>query len=281
MKCLITGATGFLGTTLTQELVQQHHEVIPLPRQILYDTVELYLFVKSVKPDWVFHLAAYGNKYDQTDEMMIIQANISSTLNMLYATKDINYKAFINCGSSSEYGTKHKPMKETDSLDTDTFYGVTKASATLLCRAFAKKYDKPVVTVRPFSVYGAGDDPNKFISTAINSFKKGEEMKLSPGVHDWIEVSDFISGLITVAKNATKLKGRAVNIGTGVQHSNHAVIAILKELFSTPGKVHPTHKLRDYDTSECWVADNTLLKSLGWEPQYSLEKGLQKLIYAQ
>lgn len=281
MKVLITGMSGFLGAGLQKALVQRSDDVYTIHHQSLQDRPFLTSQLKQLKPDWIFHLAAYGNKYHQTEDWEIINANIIGTLNLLYASKDINYKAFINCGSSSEYGIKHKPMKETDSLDTDTFYGATKSSATMLCRAFAKKYNKPVVTIRPFSVYGAGDDPNKFISTAIRSFKSGEEMKLSPGVHDWIEVSDFISGVITVAKNAHKLKGQAVNIGTGLQYSNHAVVAILKELFAKPGQVHPTHRLRDYDTSECWVADSTLLKSLGWEAKYTLEKGLQKLIYAK
>jgi nucleoside-diphosphate-sugar epimerase len=277
--CLITGSNGFIGRYLTKALQSLDFRVVGVPRALLYKPVELKTFIHKHHPSFILHFASYGNKYDQQEDIKIINANIVTTVNLLYATKNTPYLGFIHCGSSSEYGTKMKPMKETDSLDTDTFYGASKASASLICRAFAKKYDKPVVTVRPFSVYGKDDDSNKFIQTAIRAFELDERMELAPGVHDWIEVSDFVQGVLTVMLHAKELQGKAVNIGTGEQTSNHGVISLLKDIYGKPGNIKHVGRMREYDTSVSWVADNELLSSFGWYPRFNLENGLRSLIY--
>lgn len=227
--------------------------------------------------DYIIHLAAYGNKYDQQDEFQMINSNIMKLWHLLEATKQIDYKAFINVGSSSEYGIKSSYMTEGDSLDTDTFYGVTKASATLICRAFAKKYNKPIVTVRPFSVYGAGDDPNKFILAAIKCFKDNEMLILSKGVHDWVHIDDVVAGILVVADKITKVQGQEVNIGTGIQTSNTEIVAYLRDFFMKPGRIEQVEQLRDYDTEKSWLCNNAKLKALGWKPKLSLERNLANL----
>ncbi|MCL5070652.1 MAG: NAD(P)-dependent oxidoreductase [Actinobacteria bacterium] len=277
-KCLLTGSSGFIGSSFKKRLTEKGFIIKAIPHHVLYQTNKLKKIVSKFSPNYIFHLAAYGNKYYQDDDSEIIKANIIGTVNLLYATKDINYDAFINTGSSSEYGIKNKKMSESDSLETDTFYGVTKAAATLICRAFSRKYSKFVVTVRPFSVYGPGDDKNKFIQIAIKSFQKNAELKLSKGVHDWIYIEDYIDGILKVAENAEFLQGKAVNIGTGIQLTNHDVIRTMEKIFGKRIKIVEIDKLRGYDTDVSWVADNTLLKSLGWLSKYSLMEGLIKTI---
>lgn len=277
-KCILTGASGFIGSALIKKLEAKEFVVKTIPHDILYQPNRLKRVVSNFSPNYIFHLAAYGNKYHQDDDLEIIKANIWATINLLYATKDIKYEAFINTGSSSEYGIKDKKMSESDSLDTDTFYGATKASATLLCRAFSKKYSKPVVTVRPFSVYGPGDDANKFIQVAIKSFQDNLDLKLAKGVHDWIYIDDYLSGVLKVANNAQKLKGKAVNIGTGIQSTNKELIQNLERIFGKKIKLIEIPRIREYDTSVSWVANNSVLKSLGWLPEYSLTEGLTKTI---
>lgn len=279
MEYLVSGANGFIGKALCQELSRKGQKVTALPREYLHKEPTLSSFLAKVRPDVIVHLAAYGNKYDQQEEEKIVKANIEGTWNLLKASKAIPYKAFINVGSSSEYGTKQRPMGEGDSLDTDTFYGATKASATLLCRAFAKKYGKPVVTVRPFSVYGEEDDPSKFIPTVIRCFKTNAELTLAPGVHDWVHINDFIKALMVVIKNAQGLKGRVVNIGSGRQTSNFEVTAILREILGVPGNIAYTYdKMRDYDTTQMWLCDNSLIRSLGWNPEMDLEEHLERMV---
>jgi nucleoside-diphosphate-sugar epimerase len=227
--------------------------------------------------DYIIHLAAYGNKYDQQNEFQMIQANILKTWHLLEGTKDIPYKAFINTGSSSEYGTKATRMFESDSLDTNTFYGATKAAATMLCRAFAKKYNKPIATVRPFSVYGIGDDPKKFIPTVISRIKNNEELTLSKGVHDWVHINDVVEAILLITQKIEEVKGQEINIGTGIQTSNLEVVTLLRDILSKPGKINYVEPLRDYDTDVLWVCDNNKLKSLGWKPAHDLEEYLARL----
>lgn len=281
INSLITGATGFIGTALRVSLLKKGHKVTALPRSMFYQKKKLREFVNNLQPDYIFHLASYGNKHFQQEEDKIFRANIIGTINLLKAVYDINFKAFINVGSSSEYGIKSKPMKEDDVLESETFYGVTKASATLLCRAFAKKYNKAIVTVRPFSVYGPNEDPNKFIPTVVGCGLKKQVLKLAPGVHDWVYLDDFIDGLLTVVKNAEKLKGKVVNIGSGIQTSNQGVVKIVESVIKNKISVEYVNPIRDYDTDFSWVADNSLLKSLEWKNKTSLKEGLTKIINEQ
>ena len=267
-RYLITGASGFIGQALCKKLTKLGHQVLPLPRK--WDSLPEF--------DCLIHLAAYGNKYNQEDEQEMFDSNILLLWKLLQETKNMKYKAFINTATSSIYGEKHKPMVESDSLDSDRFYGVTKACGSLLVRAFAKKYDKPAVTVVPFSVYGPNDDPKHFIPVAVNAFKNNKEFKLAPGMHDWIYIEDYIQGVFKLIEKAELLKGMMVNIGTGKQFSNLEVIAILRQLFSKPGKIKKVEQMRDYDT-QMWVADNSLLKELGWRQQFSLEEGLERCVY--
>lgn len=278
-KCLITGATGFIGSALKAEFVKRGYDVIPLPRQLLFKPKMLKKFVTDLNPDLIFHLATFGNRHFQTDERKIIKTNIDGTSNLLEACKDLRFTAFVNTGSSSEYGTKKRPIKEEDSLDSNTFYGVTKASATLLCRAFAHYYNKPIVTMRPFSVYGLGEPEGKFIPMLIRCAKEKQTFKLAPGVHDWIFIDDYINGVLKVVEYAKKLQGQVVNIGTGVQTTNKKVVEITEEVMGVKIKLKYIPSLREYDTDISWVADNTLLKSLGWRYKYDLSKGITKLVY--
>lgn len=274
LKCLLTGSSGFIGLALKKKLTEKGFIIKTIPHNCLHQPNKLKQIILAFSPNYIFHLAAYGNKYSQDDDLKIIRANITGTVNLLYSTKDIDYDAFINTGSSSEYGIKNKIMSESDSLDTDTLYGVTKASATLISRAFAKKYSKPVITVRPFSVYGPKDDTNKFIQVAIKSYQNNLGLKLAKGVHDWIYIDDYINGILKIVENAQKLKGKVINIGTGIQSTNHEIIKILENIFGKKIKIIEIDKLRVYDTSVSWVADNSILKSLGWLPKYSLKEGL-------
>lgn len=255
-RALITGSHGFLGEHLVASLEQQGCKVVRLSRD----------WRSLPKADYIFHLGAYGNKYDQQDEEKIFKANVVRTWDLLMASKDMPYKAFINVSSSSTL------------LPTETFYSATKAAMERICRAFVDKYDKPVVTVRPYSVYGLGDDPKHFIPVAIDAFKTNKDLTLAKGVHDWIHIEDLVEGIKIVVKNAEELKGREVNIGTGLQTSNYEIVSILRQVSGLPGKVKHVEQLRSYDTT-FWVADNSLLCSFGWEPQHNLEGDLEKMYY--
>lgn len=275
MKSLISGSHGFIGSHLAERLKQLGHTVVPIRRELLYSPNELEEFFKQESPDYIFHFAAYGNMSHQKEEQDIFKANVIGTWNMLSASKDINYQAFTNVGSSSEYGKKDKPMSETDLPETDTFYGASKVAGTYFARAFASQYNKPIVTVRPFSVYGPGEADYRFIPTVIKALYEKKPIRLADGCHDWIYIEDFINALIFATLYADQLKGEVLNLGSGRESGNSLVVAILQDLSGVQVQKLPYENARPHDSS-MWKADISRLKKLGFRYQHSLEEGLTK-----
>ena len=277
LTACVSGASGFIGSHLVKILQANNIEVFSLKRDDLNNPVNLEVFMKDFKPDYIFHLASYGNHYDQKDEDETLTANVIKTYFMLKACKNLDFKAFVNFSSSSVYGTKSSPMKEDQFLGTDTFYGCTKVAGEYLVRAFAKKYKKPYINVRPFSVYGEGEKDNRFIPTVIKSLLERKTIKLAEEpVHDWIYVNDFLIALLKIIEHSKDFAGESINIGTGTQYSNKQVVDILEKILDNKVKIKKVKFLRNYD-SDMWVADTMKLKLLGWSPQFTLEQGLAQV----
>lgn len=277
-QCLVTGAGGFIGSHLIVRLEERGFEPNALPREALTSLVILTKTLSELRPEVIYHLAAFGNHYQQTDRRKIFEANLFSTFNLLEASKDLGYQALVNTGSSSEYGNQARPMTEEMLPETDTFYGATKVGATFLARAYAIQLGLPIVTVRPFSVYGPGEANNRFIPTAIRCALTGEELTLGQGVHDWIYVDDFVDGMMLVSKKAKELAGEVVNIGSGTQYTNEEVVRAVETATGKVMNIKNTERLRVYDTQNMWVADNSKLRSLGWQPRYDLLQGIIKTV---
>lgn len=275
---LITGIHGFIAKHLALKLKMLGHEVISVERETLENPVNLTDALAHTKIDYIYHLAAYGNHSDQKDEDEIIATNIIKTRFLLDATKNHNYKAFINVSSSSVYGVKESPMKESDVLETTTLYGASKIAGEFLARAQAISKNKPIVSVRPFSVYGRGEGEHRFIPTVAKSIMEDKEFLLDPEVnHDWIYVEDFVAGMVVVAANAKKLKGGVVNIGSGEQFTNREIVDKLESVTGKTAKFKVKRGLREYEPKS-WVADISLIKSLGWQPKVDLYKGLKETV---
>lgn len=239
--------------------------------------MDLRILFQTEKPDYIYHLAAYGNMSHQKDIAMTVMANIIGTFNMLNESKELDYKAFIQFGSSSEYGKKNQAMAETDVLQPTTFYGASKAGATHLARAFALQYQKPIITVRPFSVYGEEEADFRFIPTICRSLILDQSFNLDEyGNHDWIYISDFIDGLFTIQEKVNYYKGEVINIGTGRMHTNKEIVQTLEKIAGKKALAVPMNNQRPND-SEVWMADITrLTKVFGWYPKVMLQEGLQK-----
>ena len=270
-KYLVSGSSGFLGTHLKNRL---KGTVVALPRELLLQPDKLKKFVVKTNPDVIIHCAAYGNMSYQKVPQDIFEANVIGSWNLLNACREIDFKAFVNIGSSSEYGEKSQPMSEGDVPETTTFYGASKVASTYLARASAFQFNKPIVTVRPFSVYGPAEADFRFIPTIMRCILKNEHMALVDGNHDWVFVDDFIDGILEVIAKLPEVKGRVVNIGTGIQTSNYEIV---KRLASFAGKnvadLNLTQIIKDTDT---WVADARLANYLGWKPNHTLAEGLKK-----
>lgn len=284
MKYAILGASGFIGRHLCEYLTTTGHEVRLIPRDMYGNYYTLKKYLTAENPDYIINCAAYGNHANQEvvenlDELYF--SNVISPLKLLTATKDIPYKGLVLMGSSSEYGRQTEPMDElTTPLETDTFYGATKVAQTYLARAFARQLNKPVLVVRPFSVYGPGEASFRFIPTVIRSIMTGEPMSLDPiPKHDWIYVEDFVRIMVKIASNPDAYPCEVVNIGTGIDHSNIEVAQLLEEISGGSVSIKSiAGKMRSFDTATSWKASPSLMRKLH-QPHTnltSLEDGLRK-----
>ena len=187
MKYIITGYTGFIGKSLLERLTNQ--ETLVIGRNWQTDP-ELHNKIQIFNPDYIIHCAA-----EIKDSSKTFESNILMTNWLLNVTQNIDYKAFISLGSSSEYGNTSYPISEKELLKPRTMYEATKGASTLLCQGFAREYNKPIAVVRPFSVYGAYEPDNRLIPTLFRNFKNNTISKISLGVHDFIHIDDFIDGI--------------------------------------------------------------------------------------
>ena len=149
-RAFVTGAGGFVGANLVRRLLRDGNEVHVLLREPnswrvdeivkdlrihlgdLRNAEQLTRTVEAVRPDWIFHLAAYGAYSWQTELSTMIETNITGTMNLLNAGLTAGFAAFVNAGSSSEYGFKHHAPSETEFLEPNSNYAVTKGIGRIL-----------------------------------------------------------------------------------------------------------------------------------------------------
>jgi nucleoside-diphosphate-sugar epimerase len=246
----------------------------------LRDEEGLRSLLLRIKPDVIYHLAAHGAYPFQTDADAVIQTNILGTWNLLKASSSIDYEAFVNTGSSSEYGWKDFAMRETDLLEPNSYYSVAKCAQTLLCQHFAKTHRKPVATFRLFSVYGPWEEPSRLIPTLVRRCLDGQELELVPPetARDFVFVDDVVDAYLRLPELA-KLGGEILNIGTGVQSTIKDVVsAVLAETHSNVACHWGRMKPRIWD-STIWVADITKSgRLLRWRPETTLERGIARTV---
>jgi len=294
---LVTGASGFIGSMLVRRLVNEHNKVHLILRSQskpwridkLLDKVKIHIsdlsqvsdlisIMKEVKPNIIYHLATNGAYSYQKDADQIIKTNIVGTWNLLQACNSIGYDLFVNTGSSSEYGFKQYAMRETDLLEPASYYAVTKCSQTLLCSHIAREEKRPIVTMRPFSVYGPYEEPKRFIPTLMNALFLHTKMNLvAPDIaRDYIYIDDIVDAYLRIDE-LKKSPGEYFNIGTGIQSSIKDVVDSAVMVTGRTTKFQwGRMKNRKWDT-KAWVADISKAKILlKWTPKISLEEGLKK-----
>jgi nucleoside-diphosphate-sugar epimerase len=298
-RVLITGATGFVGSNLCRRLLNEGHEVFCLlrpehePWRIegiradvrihtvdLMDQVRLSTLVSEVRPEWIFHLAAYGAYSWQADLDRLIRTNLLSTINLMQACLETGFEIFINTGSSSEYGLKDHAPAPTESIDPNSYYAVTKASATLFCRYTASRFHLPVPTLRLYSVYGPFEEPGRFIPTLI---VRGLEGSLPPLVdplvaRDYVYVRDVEDAYVRLASQPLGTNGDIFNVGTGTQTTIAEVVELARRVLGLSAAPEwGSMPRREWDTS-IWRADNRTLVARGWQPHVNLETGFGETI---
>jgi nucleoside-diphosphate-sugar epimerase len=300
-KVLITGGAGFIGANFVYKFLELGYKVFVFERKEanlwrinkildkinmyspnLLDYDELGKIILEIKPDIVLHFATYGAyQGSQQDINLTIDTNLKATINLINACQKVGVECFINTGTNSEYGIKQKPMKEIDVLEPDNLYAITKTASTYYCQMMAKNFNFPVVTIRPFAVYGYFEEKERLIPTILKSCLTGSELKLTRpnSVRDFIFIEDLMNGYLHVIKNIKNIKGQIFNLGSGKQTKIKDVVSIAKK--NTGSKIKPVYGgMKKVQTEpKNWVSDISKSKKiLKWKPAYSLEQGLLKNI---
>jgi len=297
---LITGAAGFVGANLVRYFLKRGASISIIKRrqsnlwrikdvieQIsvynadLLDQEKIYRAVKSIKPEIILHAATYGGHPFQIDSAKIIETNFLGTINLLKACRANAYELFINTGSSSEYGIKSSPIKETDLLEPLGEYGVTKAAAALYCQALAKKEGRPIVTLRLFSPFGYYEESIRLVPAVIISCLNGEAPKVSSpnAVRDFIFIEDVMAAYWKTVENKKDVCGEIINIGYGMQHTVKDVVSAVTTLTGAklPAQwgIFPNPRVEPRK----WQANISKAKKIiKWQPRTDLASGLQKTI---
>ncbi|HEU5321375.1 MAG TPA: NAD-dependent epimerase/dehydratase family protein, partial [Methylomirabilota bacterium] len=247
-RVLLTGATGFVGANLARRLLADGHEVhclvrpghaswrleairrdVRLHEAALTDAAGLVALLGRVRPDWVFHLAVHGAYSTQTALDVMVQTNVVGTINLVQAALAHGVEALVNTGSSSEYGFKDHAPAETEWLEPNSDYAVTKASATLFCRYTGQSQGAPVRTLRLYSVYGPWEEPSRLLPTILRRARAGLplEMAAPDAAHDFVYVDDVLDALTDVER-LPGASGEVFNLGTGVQSTLRDVVAAVQ-----------------------------------------------------
>jgi nucleoside-diphosphate-sugar epimerase len=294
---LVTGGTGFVGANLVRRLLADGHEVHLFTRRagkrwrlddILTDvrdhTVDLWdasmvgTLVERIRPSWVFHLATYGAYPEQDDFTQAVRTNVEGTLNLVRACISTGFEAFINTGSSSEYGFKDSAPDEAAGVDPISYYAATKASATIICRQLARMHAVRIATLRLYSVYGPYEEPGRLVPALVLAGLRGTLPPLAdPAVaRDFVYVNDVVDALILAAASPSLEPGDVYNVGSGIQTSLADVVATAQDVF---GLTHEPEwgsmASRPWDTS-VWIADARRIEQrLGWRYRNSFSDGLR------
>ena len=296
-RVLLTGGTGFVGANLARRLLRDGHELhllvrpgyqpwrieeiraeVQLHERHLHEVEAVSRLVSQIRPEWVFHLAAHGAYSWQTDWEQMVQTNIQGTMSLLSACLKTGFEAFVNTGSSSEYGFKDHAPAESEPIEPNSPYAVTKAAATMFCRQAAQSQRTPVPTLRLYSVFGPYEDPGRLLPVLIMRGLSGEWPPLAdPEVaRDFVYVDDVVEACLLAATRRTPEWGPIYNVGTGVQTTLREAVAAARQVMGiTAEPVWNDMPNRRWD-AKVWVSDNRKLREqLGWQPRRTFAEGLR------
>ncbi len=302
---LVTGADGFIGSHLVERLLDDGASVrafclynsngslgwldgLDPERRARLDVrlgdVRDARFVRQAVEgvDVVFHLAALiAIPYSYQAPESFVDTNVSGTLNVLEAVRDGGVRRLVQTSTSEVYGTPETvPITEDHPLHGQSPYSATKIAADMLCESYARSFETPVVTLRPFNTYGPRQSARAVIPTILGQMLAGTEQvrigSLEPK-RDFTFVSDTVDGFVRTA-TAVLEPGEVVQLGTGRTVTIGEVFEACRTVTgSTASPATDAVRVRP-DRSEVQVLlsdPSRAAKVLDWRPNVSLEDGLR------
>lgn len=307
-KVLVTGADGFIGSHLTESLLEKGYEVKAfsyynsfntwgwldtLPKEKL-DEIEVFTgdirdpngvrtAMKGV--DVVFHLAALiaiPFSYHSPDSY--VDTNIKGTLNVLQAGRDLELERILVTSTSEVYGTaQYVPIDENHPYQGQSPYSATKIGADRLAESFYRSFDMPISIVRPFNTFGPRQSARAVIPTIISQLLAGkEEIKLGSltPTRDFNYVKDTAAGFVAIAESNQTI-GEEINIATQQEISiGDLAKEIISQINPKATIVCEEERLRPKKSEvNRLLGSNEKLKRLtDWQQQYTFTQGIEETI---
>lgn len=306
-RVLITGAGGFIGSHLTEQMVKIGARVTCFIRynsrgdwgQIEYLSPDIKnhleiitgdlkdndaVFKSTKKCDVVFHLGALiAIPYSYIHPLDFVQTNVIGTVNILNACLRNGVGKIIHTSTSEVYGTaQYVPIDENHPLQGQSPYSASKISADKMAESYYCAFNLPVAIIRPFNTYGPRQSARAIIPTIITQTLTSKTIYLGDltPLRDFTYVQDTVNGFIKIAESS-KTIGEVINIGSGKVISVHELSRKIPELMNKKIKINTESKRIRPAKSEVLrlIADNHKAKELiDWQPTIPLEKGLRLTI---
>lgn len=308
MTVLVTGADGFIGSHLVEELVKKGEKVRAfayynsfnswgwldsLPKDVLS---QIEVFTGDIRDpngvreamkgiDTVYHLAALiaiPFSYHSPDSY--VDTNIKGTLNVLQAARDFGTKRVLVTSTSEVYGTaKYVPIDENHPFQGQSPYSATKIGADRIAESFYRSFEMPITIVRPFNTYGPRQSARAVIPTIITQLLAGkEEIKLGSitPTRDFNYVKDTANGFITLA-HAENTIGEEINIATQQEISiGDLANEMIRQINPNAKIITEDIRLRPEksEVNRLLGSNEKIMRLTDWKPQYTLEQGLAETI---
>ena len=304
-KVLVTGAGGFIGSHLTERLVELGAKTRGfvrysstgswgwLDQSPLKNDVEVVLgdirdqdtvAHATDGVDIVFHLAALiAIPYSYQAPLSYVRTNVEGTLNVLQAAQRAGSEIVVHTSTSEVYGTARTvPIDENHPLQGQSPYSASKIGADKIAESFHLSFGLPVVTVRPFNTFGPRQSARAVIPTIVTQALNDSEIRLGnlEPTRDLNFVADTVEGFIKAAETP-KAIGETINLGSGREISIRDLATLILKLMDRdiPITLEGAGVRPDNSEVDRLCADSRKGQSiLGWTPKYSLEDGLAATI---
>lgn len=224
---------------------------------------------------------AHGAYASQTDAQEMVRTNLVATMSLLDACVAARVEAFVQAGSSSEYGLKDHAPDEGEVLHPNSAYAVTKAAATHYCQFVAKRDGYRAITLRLYSVYGPFEEPTRLIPTLIVRGLRGEWPPLvDPDVaRDFVYVEDICEAFIRAATAPGARPGRVYNVGSGSPTTLRQVAETARRVLHVEAEPNwGTMARRSWDTNVWFSNPAAIQAELGWKAATPFEAGFRKTV---
>ncbi len=294
---LVLGASGFVGANLLRTLLKHRNDVFGTghflpnwrlqdinPRHLLagnlLDLNHLENIFDDIKPQTIFNCTAYGAYSFQDEIELIYKTNVTFTVNLLELCYQRKINCIINAGSSSEYGDDAAAPLENSTLNANSHYAVTKATAANLVYYYGKKKDLRTANLRLYSIYGPYEDSSRLIPQIVLRGLKKEFTNFTDSEisRDFVYVDDACEAFINAAFYLTSDHfGESFNIGSGIKTTMSDIANLAKKVYNITAEPQFTYKQHKWDVKNWYANPSKAKEILHWQTTTNLEEGLNKM----